>query len=461
MEQSIPRLVVAGVASGVGKTTLTAGLCAAFQRRGLRVQPFKAGPDYIDPGYLSAGAGTVCRNLDTWILSDTAVIETFHRAASTCDVALVEGMMGLFDGRDETEDGSTARLAKLLDAPVLLVVDVASSSRSAAAVALGCRLLDRDVSVVGVVLNHVAGEKHYRWTAEAIASLGGLPVLGYLPDRPDLAVPGRHLGLVPAAETLPDAAFLERLAEQIERTVDVSGVLDQARRAGPLRRSEPRLFPSRPRPPVVRLGVARDAAFSFYYQDSLDLLEAWGARIVPFSPLDAPALPKVDGLYLGGGFPEVFAERLSTNRPMREAITRAADEGLPIYAECGGLMYLSEGIADFDGRRFPMVGLIPSWSAMSQRLTIGYRTVTARVDGPVLRAGESLRGHEFHRSQLETPLDPVNAAYIVDGDESRLEGYARGSVFASYVHLHLAARPGLAERFVGYLRTGSGTSLVQ
>lgn len=457
MDRSTPRLVVAGVASGVGKTTLTTGLCAALRRRGLQVQPFKAGPDYIDPGYLSAGAGAACRNLDSWILPDAALIEIFRRASSACDVALVEGMMGLFDGRDSTEEGSTARLAKLLDAPVLLIADVSASSRSAAAVALGCRLLDRDVKVVGVVLNHVAGEQHYRWAADPIESLAGLPVLGYLPERSDLAVPERHLGLVPAAETIPDHTLMTRLADQVERTVDVSAVLNLAERAGPLPASGSRLFPPRPVPPTVRLGVARDVAFGFYYQDSLDLLEAWGAEIVAFSPLDDSSLPAVDGLYLGGGFPEVFAERLSTNRPMREAIRRAADDGLPIYAECGGLMYLSEGIVDVDGHRFPMVGLIPSWSAMSQRLTIGYRTVTARVDGPVLRAGESLRGHEFHRSLLETPLDPAHAAYVVDGDESRLEGYARGSVFASYIHLHLAARPGLAERFVRYLHAGRGS----
>lgn len=447
-----PRLIIAGAASGVGKTTLTTGLCAALRQRAHRVQPFKAGPDYIDPGYLAAGAETSCRNLDSWILPEKALQELFQRATADVDVALVEGMMGLFDGRDDGDEGSTARLAKLLDAPVLLVVDVARTSRSAAAVALGCKLLDPAVRVIGVVLNHVGGEKHYRWAANPIESLAGLPVFGYLPERPDVAVPERHLGLVPAAETSPDADYFRRLVDQIERTVDVSGIFEQAQRAGPLPIVEPRLFPTAPVPTAVRLGVARDAAFGFYYQDSLDLLTAWGAEIVPFSPLVDRSLPAVDGLYLGGGFPEVFAEQLSANEPLRLAIRHAALDGLPIYAECGGLMYLSEGIVDFVGRRFPMVGLVPAWSAMVERLTIGYRTIVARQDGPILRPGETLRGHEFHRSRLEIPIDPADAAYTLVDDSSRSEGFMQGSVFASYVHLHLGARPGLARRFVDFVR---------
>ncbi|HVC34909.1 MAG TPA: cobyrinate a,c-diamide synthase [Chloroflexota bacterium] len=452
--QDVPRLIVAGVASGVGKTTLATGLGAALRRRGARVQPFKAGPDYIDPGYLAAAAGRACRNLDNWILPDAALLELFGRATRGADVALVEGMMGLFDGRDDGEEGSTARLAKLLDAPVLLVVDVATTSRSAAAVALGCKLLDPNVRVIGVVLNRVGGETHYRWAAKPIESLAGLPVFGYLPERPELTIPERHLGLVPAAETAPNTEFFARLAEQVERTVDVSAVLNQARRAGALPDPGRQLFPDTPVLRAARLGVARDAAFGFYYEDSLDLLSAWGAEIVPFSPLADDHLPAVDGLYFGGGFPEVFAEPLSANRTLSEAIRRAVAAGLPLYAECGGLMYLSEGIVGFDGRRFPMIGLIPAWSTMGERLTIGYRTVLARQDGPILHRGETLRGHEFHRSRLETALAPEFAAYSFEEAPSRLEGWARDSVFASYVHLHLGARPGLAQRFVSRLARG-------
>ena len=449
----VPRVVISGPASGVGKTTFAVGLAAALRRRGLRVQPFKVGPDYIDPGYLTAASETQCRNLDSWILPDASVRELFGRAAAACDLALVEGMMGLFDGRDDGEEGSTARLAKLLDAPVLLLIDVAKMSRSAAAIALGCKQLDPRLRVMGVVLNNVAGEKHHRWAAGPIESLAGIPVFGYLPECPDVAVPERHLGLVPSAETTPDERFFTRLAEQVERTVDLAAIVAHARSASEVLETESLLFPTEPVPRTVRLGLAQDAAFGFYYQDSLDLLEAWGAEIVPFSPLSDPDLPAVDGIYVGGGFPEIFAEKLSANLPMRAAIRRAAADGMPIYAECGGLMYLSDGIVDFDGRRFPMIGLVPSWSAMSQRLTIGYRTVIARRDGPLLREGESLRGHEFHRSQLEAEIDPDRAAYTIE-DASRLEGYAHGSVFASYVHLHLGARPGLAQRFVEYLRIG-------
>ena len=446
-----PRVLVAGTTSGVGKTTFTAGLLAALRRRGLRVQPFKVGPDYIDPGYLSAAAGRPCRNLDEWILPPSAVLELFAHASRETDLAVIEGMMGLFDGRDDRDEGSTASVARCLGAPILLLIDVGKTSRSAAAIALGYRQLDQRIQVVGVILNNVAGPRHYRWTASAIQSLAGLPVLGYLPARPDLAVPERHLGLVPAGEQAAADEYLARLATQVEETVDVPAVVAIARQAALLRAPKPVLFPSRPMPPEVRLGIARDAAFGFYYQDSLDLLEAWGARLIPFSPLHDADLPAVEGLYLGGGFPEVFAERLAANHALHAAIRHAAASGLPIYAECGGLMYLSEGITDPAGRRWPMVGLVPAWSVMGDRPIIGYRDLIALHAGPFFDQGDLLHGHEFHHSSLDRPLPPACALYRLVGT-GRFEGYTRGSLFASYVHLHLGTGPDLARRLVDFLR---------
>ena len=443
------RLVIAAATSGSGKTTVATAVAAALRRRGLRVQPFKVGPDYIDPSYHARAAGAPSRNLDSWLLEPPALLELFARAAAPADVAVVEGVMGLYDGRADTEEGSTAQLAKLLDAPVVLVLDVGKVSRTAAALALGCQRYDPDVRIAGVVLNRVGSERHHAWTASSIERATGLPVLGYLPKRSDLTLPERHLGLVPVAEGRVGDDFFERLVDQVERTVDLDALLRLARSAPPLTARPTGLFPAEPAAPRTRLAVARDEAFTFYYEDNLDLLRAWGAEVAPFSPLRDDRLPPgVGGVYIGGGFPELFGRELSANRSMLASLREAARDGLPLYAECGGLMLLSEGIVDFEGNRHPLAGIVPGWSTLDRpRLHVGYRTAVARRSSFLLDAGERLRGHEFHWSRV-TAVPAETAAYAIDGEEGRVEGFVRGNVLASYLHVHFGSDARMAPRFV-------------
>ena len=444
-------IVIAGVRSGVGKTTIASGVMGALSRRGLRVQPFKAGPDYIDPTYHTIACGVPSRNLDTWMLPHPVATELFHRAAGAADIAVVEGVMGVFDGHSSLdEDGSTAELAKLLDAPVILIADAGKVARSVAAEVLGYQQFDPDLRIAGVILNGVGSERHLEFCKPQIEATTGLPVVGWLPRREDLVQPERHLGLIPTVEGTVLSDWYDALNAQIEQTIDLDAIIRIAATAGRPSNSVSQVFPGERQPARAAIAVARDRAFSFYYQDSLDLLAAWGAEVVPFSPLDDSALPDgVGGVYLGGGFPELFAEELSRNDGMIRSIRSSIRKGVPVYGECGGLMYLGESLSDLDGRQFPMVGAIPVVSSMEgRRLHLGYREVEACAAGPLLRAGEQVRGHEFHWSVLQNPPGEESAAYRVVNQAGRPEGFRSGSVWASYIHVHLGSRPGLASRFV-------------
>jgi cobyrinic acid a,c-diamide synthase len=442
-------LVIAGTASGVGKTTVSTGLMGTLRRLGLRVQPFKGGPDYIDPSYHALATGVPSRNLDTWMLPGKAVLELFNRAMASRDIGVIEGVMGLYDGRFSTSDeGSTAELAKLLGAPVILVVDSRKGARSMAALVEGYKSFDPSVKLCGAILNGIGSEGHLRLCREAIEHYTGLPVVGYLPRRDNLTLPERHLGLVPAGECPPDEGFIDRLVTLCHSCFDVARILDISE-SGTVPDVEPWLFPEQPKPHSVRIGVARDKAFSFYYQDNLDLLSSWGAEIVPFSPLEDTDLPEnISGIYIGGGFPEIHAADLSDNTSIRRQIREAAVRGLPVYGECGGLMYLGHKIRDFEGKEHPMVGAIPVSSHIdSPRLSLGYRTVKAMDDGPVLSKNETVRGHEFHWSVLDDDGDCANA-YQVQGGEGRKEGFRLGGLLASYIHLHFGSLPSMARHFV-------------
>lgn len=462
MSCAVPRLIIAGVHSGVGKTTVTAGLTAALAARGLRVQPFKAGPDYIDPTYHRLAAGRPCLNLDTWMLPADAVRWSFVRGCQAADVAVIEGVAGLFDGFGyDEETGSTAHLAKLLEAPVVVLLDASKIARSAGAVALGMARYDPALRVAGFIANRVAGPAHGQGVSLAIERATGLRCFGWIPRLPDLHVPERHLGLVPTVEDGRWQEFVEAARRTVEAYVDVDTLLDLSRAAAVPVHAQ-RLQPQ-PAPGRARIAMARDEAFSFYYEDSLDMLRACGAEIVPFSPLRDRSLPdRVGAIYLGGGFPEVYAEALADNHSMRRALREAIEAGVPTYAECGGLMYLTEAIVDRQGRAYPMVGALPGRSTMTERVILGYRVVTARQETWLLRPGEFVRGHEFHYSSWE--VDPSHAAYDVmprQGGEARLEGYARGNLLASYIHLHLAAAPWLASRWAtqawAWQQAGGGT----
>lgn len=456
------RLVIAGVTSGVGKTTVATGIMAALARRGLKVQPFKAGPDYIDPSYHTRAVGAPSRNLDTWMIPRPALLELFHRGSAGANIAVVEGVMGLFDGHGgEDESGSTAELAKLLKAPVLLVVDVAKTARSAAAVVKGCQLFDPDLNLAGVILNNVASESHLRWAAQAIEAATGLPVLGHLPSLPSLSLPERHLGLIPMAEGQILDSFFEGLAHQVETTFDLEGILRVAGSAPELTSPPSGLFPEEPRARQISIAVAMDQAFSFYYQDNLDLLAAWGAEIIPFSPLRDTQLPEgVAGVYIGGGFPELYAAELAENQALHQELRKVAEAGMPLYAECGGLMYLCQGMTNQNGRAYAMVGLVPARSHMqSRRAHLRYVTVRARKGSPLLPPGAEIRGHEFHWSTLAQPLAAETAAYEVLNQEGRPEGYLEGNLLASYIHLHFGSDAQLAPNFVAACARFAGLTL--
>ncbi|MBO1437339.1 cobyrinate a,c-diamide synthase [Meiothermus sp. CFH 77666] len=433
---NLPRLVVAAPHSGAGKTTLSLVLAAAFQEGGRTVQPYKVGPDYLDPTHLTHLTGRAARNLDGYFLEGPELLEVFRRGARGADLALVEGVMGLFDGQDPRgRVGSTAQVAKLLRAPVVLCLDASAMAGSIAALVRGFRDHDPEVWLGGVVANRVGSARHAALLEEALLPLG-VPFLGYLPSEPDLSLPERHLGLYRADEARLEKAALLRAAQNL----NLERLLALAQSALPLP-TLPHRLPAPAEPPRVRLGVAQDAAFSFYYPENLELLTGYGAELVPFSPLeDADLPPGLGGLYLGGGYPELFARELSENWRMRAALRRFPG---PIYAECGGLMYLSEALLTEEGR-FEMVGLVPGASRMLGRLVLGYREVEALANSPLAKRGWRAKGHEFHYSAREV-IPPAAWRLVAGGG---LEGYATGSVLSSYVHLYFPSQPRLAEHFV-------------
>jgi cobyrinic acid a,c-diamide synthase len=466
VDLTIPRLVIAAAQSGTGKTTVATGLMAALARRGLRVQPYKVGPDYIDPTYHTAATGRTSRNLDGWMFDEEAVRRLVAGSAQGADLALIEGVMGLFDGAGATtEAGSTAQIARWLAAPVLLVVDARGIARTAAALIQGLCGFDPTLRIAGVVFNNVGSESHYRLLYDALqAYVPAVKPVGYLPREAAIRAPERHLGLVPSYERDQTAAYLDSLVSVIGRTVDLDGVLKLARSCGPLL-----VPPDDPLPAVtagqsVRIGLARDAAFHFYYEDGLDLLRRLGAELVPFSPLcDESLPPDLDALYLGGGFPEVYRQALAEHALLRRAVRAALDAGTPVYAECGGLMYLSEAIVDAGGAEWPMVGAIPVKARMQPRLnSLGYVTAEAQAETLLAAPGEVLRGHEFHWSQVDEHPAGWAPAYRTTSRRggTRLEGFYGPNLLASYVHVHFSANPRAAARFVeaarGYRRTKTG-----
>lgn len=452
---TIKAVVIAGAASGVGKTTVAAAIMGALTGRGYQVQPFKVGPDYIDPSYHSAVCGSPCRNLDSWLLTPEAILELFHRAMVGKDVAVIEGVMGLYDGATgDDEAGSTAQLAKWLGLPVVLVLDASKASRSVGAMALGFKTFDPEVNLAGVILNGIAGDLHLELARPSL-HLAGVRDLGYLPGRQAFTLPERHLGLIPTAEGQVAAAYYQQLAEQAEATIDLEHLLAIASHAAVPSAKGRTLFPAVPVRPKTAIAVAMDQAFNFYYPDSLDLLTAWGAELVPFSLLADTSLPPgVGGVYMGGGFPELFAEPLCDNAGMRAAIRAAAERGLPMYAECGGLMYLGQSIEDLEGHHYAMAGVLPGRSTMQgARLTLGYRTVRATQSTCLLAAGDTVRGHEFHVSSMQDGLeqDGLHAlppAYEVLDQPGRQEGFVTHHVLASYIHVHMGSKASLAPRFV-------------
>lgn len=446
----IPRIVVAGTSSGAGKTTVACGLIGALRARGLRVQGFKVGPDYIDPSYHALASGRPGRNLDAFLSGPELIAPLLHHGAQEADVAVIEGVMGLFDGASgRGELASTGHVAKLLDAPVLLVVDAESMARSAAAIVHGYRTFDPDIQVAGVIFNRVGSDTHELLLREAVEPLG-VPVVGALRRDERVRAPERHLGLVPAGERARRTSVaLSTLADSVEHSVDLDAVLRLARAAPALVGAAWRPERDDERAPA-RIAIARGPAFSFHYTENLELLEAAGAELLSFDPLADERLPADAGaLVLAGGFPEVFAAELAANRALCDEVARFAAAGRPVLAECGGLLYLCR---ELDGHQ--LCGAIPGRASMTERLTLGYREAAAETATPWLEAGERLRGHEFHYTHVDFDGDPSPAWRLTARGGERLEGYAAGALQASYLHAHWAAHPRLAQRFVDAARAG-------
>ncbi|MFD7772232.1 cobyrinate a,c-diamide synthase [Streptomyces sp. NPDC059787] len=485
MVSSVPRLVIAAPSSGSGKTTVATGLMAALSARGFAVSPHKVGPDYIDPGYHSLATGRVGRNLDAYLCGPELVAPLFAHGADGCDIAVVEGVMGLYDGAaGEGELASTAQVAKLLRAPVVLVVDASSQSRSVAALVHGFVSWDPEVRVGGVILNKVASDRHEGLLREALESVG-VPVLGVLRRAAQVETPSRHLGLVPVAERGSVAVeAVSAMAAQVAAGCDLSALVALARSAGalpcaawdagealvsspppPLPVPSPGALPPnplsaldgpRPQTPdgldgagrAVRVAVAGGSAFTFSYAEHAELLTAAGAEVVGFDPLRDEELPEgTAGLVIGGGFPEVYASELSANESLRKAVAELALSGAPVAAECAGLLYLSR---ELDG--LPMCGVLDASARMSERLTLGYRDAVAVSDSALAGAGTRMRGHEFHRTVVE-PGAGDTPAWGMRTPERRVEGFVQRGVHASYLHTHWASEPGVARRFVERCRT--------
>ncbi|HEY9825371.1 MAG TPA: cobyrinate a,c-diamide synthase [Stenomitos sp.] len=445
-------VIIAGERSGVGKTTVTLALLAALKLRGQSVQSFKVGPDYIDPMFHTYITGRDCRNLDPLLTSESYVQQCFAQHTQTVSVSLIEGVMGLFDGASGQDDtASTAHVARLLNLPVVLILNCSSASRSIAAIAHGYRTFDPRVQVAGLILNRVGSDRHLELLTEALAPLG-LPILGVLRREADIALPDRHLGLIPAAELGNLDAIVQRLAHIGETCFNWSALmplLQTQPQGGALQPVLPMDIETRGEP--VRLAIAQDRAFSFYYADNLDILRTLGAELVPWSPLADANLPEgVQGLYFGGGFPEVFATELAANATAKAAVKAAIAAGMPTYAECGGLMYLCDRIVDFAGTAHDMVGILPTTAAMGQRLTLGYRQAVMLQDSCIARQGDRLWGHEFHRSDLSPAPEPPLFALHRYNASQRLsyEGWRCHQVHASYVHLHFGAQTHVSRRFL-------------
>ncbi|MHB1652031.1 MAG: cobyrinate a,c-diamide synthase [Desulfitobacteriaceae bacterium] len=453
----IPRIVLGGTHSGVGKTTLATGIMAALSQRGHPIQPYKVGPDYIDPSYHTMATGKPSRNLDRWLLGER--MKGLFTDSAQEHWAVIEGVMGLFDGMSGTPGfGSTADIAKELRAPVVLIVDATSMARSAAAVVYGFKQFDPELNVVGVIFNRVKSSVQEKMLREAVQELN-LPVVGCVPRESNVHLPERHLGLIPVGESGLYREVLEGISKLVEESIDLN-LLEKIMLEAPELpdRLENNVRDGTNEANIKRIGIAWDEAFLFYYQDALDLLASRGFSLVPFSPLHDPELPpELDGLILGGGFPELHLPELSGNVSFLESVRLFARSQKPIYAECGGYMYLGQTITDFQGHSYPLTGLIPLRSEMTPRLQgMGYRTGVLEKDSFLGPAGITVHGHEFHYSRAEVDGERHPAFSLFKGGVfARLDGYAKDNIVASYLHLDFAGHPELLDNWTGFYLMGS------
>ncbi|MGB9730352.1 MAG: cobyrinate a,c-diamide synthase [Thermoprotei archaeon] len=442
-----PRITIAGVQSGVGKTTISIGIMGALKRKGYRVQGFKIGPDFIDPSYHTMITGIPSRNLDSWMLKKQRIKELFALAMRNSDIAVIEGVMGLFDGfsgLDET--GSTIQITRLLRIPIILIVDVWGMARSAAAIVLGYKKMAGNIPMA-VILNRVGGKTHAQWTIDAIKEITGIQVVGVIPWNQEIKLPERHLGLIPAIETKPTET-LNMIVDFISQHVDLDKIIELAKSAPEI----PDIQPFKEKEKKVKIAIALDEAFNFYYKDGLETLERLGAEIIPFSPLHDKKLPdNINGLYIGGGFPEMFAKQLEENQSIQTAIKKYAEDEIPILAECGGLMYLTKYIFDFHKRKYKMIGLLDADTIMTKKLHLNYTLAETIRTNPITPKNTKIKGHEFHYSEIiNIPYD-IKMIYrmkIGEGIANKMDGWLEHSTVASYMHIHLASNIKIPMKFI-------------
>ena len=452
MKADCPRILIAGDRSSSGKTTIVAGLLSALCRRSLEVQPFKVAMDYIDPSYHTWITGRSCRNLDGYLMTEAAIKEIYAHAAESADIAVIEGVRGLYEGYDG-DLGSTAQIAKLLRTPVIFVVDARSITRSCAAIVKGYMDFDPQVEFKGVILNKVGSERHAQKAIKEIERYAGVEVVGVIRRNEEMHLAMRHLGLVPVLEgKTRHEGFPERvdkIRQIVEEGLNLDRIQEIAKEAPPMPEVEADLYRQNALGQDLRIGVARDEAFNFYYRDNLELMELAGAKVVPFSPVHDTALPQVDGIYIGGGYPELYARELSENAGMRQALERAHERDLPIFAECGGLMYLAREI-EWDGACHEMVGLVPGKARRGSTRIVSYVHGTIKRDCSLGKTGEAIMGHEFHHSEM---LMDRGAKYAIrlergTGIKDGWDGMCEGNLVASYTHIHSASFRGFPANFI-------------
>ncbi|AKL93571.1 cobyrinic acid A,C-diamide synthase CobB [Clostridium aceticum] len=441
--------LLAGTQSGVGKTTISTGIMGALKKRGLSVKPFKVGPDYIDPQFHHYVTGNPSRNLDGYMLEEETLKALFYKNLAATDIAVVEGVMGLYDGRGiEKDQGSSAHIAKILNLPVILVINGSGMSSSAAAMVLGYKMYDRDVDIKGIIINNVSGEKHYSILKEVIERDTDTKCIGYLNKNVNIELKSRHLGLIPCGEVPELQKKVDEVVEMVEETIDIEALLGLATPMEAVKAPEKNLDKN------LTIAYPYDDAFNFYYQDNLDLLRELGCNLVSFSPLKDRYLPeKIHGIYMGGGFPEVFAKELEDNHSIRQAIYKKAQEGLPIYAECGGFMYLSKGIQTFEGSYHEMVGIFDTAAEMTKRLQrFGYCEVTTREDSKFFKNSFTIKAHEFHRAVVKGEEDH----YIYDVKKTKDNkvidrwncGQEKYNCIGAFPHIHFYSNPCFVESFI-------------
>ncbi len=455
MQKNFPRIIIAATQSGAGKTTITSGILAALKKRGLNVQAYKVGPDYIDTGFHEIASGKPSLNLDSWLVGEKTLVQNFFMPFRASEIAVIEGVMGLYDG-GVGGVSSTAEISQILQSPVILVIDAKSMGTSAAAVALGFREFNKNVNLAGVILNRIGSDSHKKIIVDALEKIN-IKCFGAIRRNAEFVLPERHLGLVPTAEN-NFSEVIEKICATVESEVDIDALLKIANSAPAVNVEIPTAekFSS-----ICKIAVAKDAAFNFYYEESLNELKRRGAEIIYFSPLESETLPEnISGLIIGGGFPEMFAEKLQANKKIRAAIRTAAENNLPIYAECGGFMYLMNSITDFGGRNFEMCGVIPAHAVMTDKLqTVGYIDAEILQDCIIGKAGEKLHAHEFHFSTAEISADKniFSCKRMRTGKIFRA-GFVDKNIVASYLHIHFAGCPNAADNFIAACKNYKKTS---